>query len=195
MRLFRAICWICAVLGMLHVTVPARGQSSEPNAQPPAGAASSEPQPLKPAELDGLVAPIALYPDTLLANVLMAATYPLEVVRAERWANQNKDLKGDALKAAAEKQDWDASVKALVAAPSVLQIMSDHLDWTQKLGEAFLAQQQDVMDAVQRMRARAYDRKKLATTKEQVVTREAGAEPANHLYRARFAGCPLRAVL
>ena len=111
MRLFRAICWICAVLGMLHVTVPARGQSSEPNAQPPAGAASSEPQPLKPAELDGLVAPIPLYPDTLLANVLMAATYPLEVVRAERWANQNKDLKGDALKAAAEKQDWDASAK------------------------------------------------------------------------------------
>ena len=90
MRLFRAICWICAVLGMLHVIVPARGQSSEPNAQPPAGALSSEPQPLKPAELDGLVAPIALYPDTLLAN--------------------------------------DASVKALVAAPSVLQFMSDHLD-------------------------------------------------------------------
>jgi Protein of unknown function (DUF3300) len=170
MLLFRAICWMCTVLGMLHIVVPARGQSSEPNARPPAGAAPSEPQPLKPAELDALVAPIALYPDTLLANVLMAATYPLEVVRAERWVNQNKDLKGDALKAAAEKQDWDASVKALVAAPSVLQIMSDHLDWTQKLGEAFLAQQQDVMDAVQRMRAKAYDRKKLATTKEQVVT-------------------------
>jgi hypothetical protein len=84
----------------------------------------------------------------------MAATYPLEVVRAEHGVNQNKDLKGDALKAAAEKQDWDASFKALVAAPSVLQ----------------LAQQQDVMDAVQRMRAKAYDRKELVTTKEQVVT-------------------------
>ena len=83
--------------------------------------------------------------------------------------DQNKNLKGDALKAAAEKQDWDASVKALVATPSVLQMMNEHLDWTQKLGEAFLAQQQDVMDAVQRLRAKAYDRKKLVTTKEQVV--------------------------
>lgn len=99
----------------------------------------------------------------------MASTYPLEVVRAERWVNQNKKLKGDALKAEAEKQAWDASVKALVAAPSVLQMMSERLDWTLKLGEAFLAQEQDVMDAVQRMRARAYDRKKLVTTKEQVV--------------------------
>jgi hypothetical protein len=83
--------------------------------------------------------------------------------------NQNKNLKEDALKAAAEKQAWDASVKSLVAAPSVLQVMSERLDWTQKLGEAFLAQEQDVMDAVQRMRAMAYDRKKLVTTKEQVV--------------------------
>src|SRR6185295_20402488 len=112
----------------------------------------------------------ALCPDTLLANVMMAATYPLGVVRAERWLDANSKLKGDALKAAAEKQDWDASVQALVAAPSVLQMMSERLDWTQKLGEAFLAQQQDVMDAVQRMRARAYDRKKLSTTKQQVVT-------------------------
>jgi hypothetical protein len=125
---------------------------------------------LKPAELDGLVAPIALYPDTLLSNVLMASTYPLEVVRADRWMNQNKDLKGDALKAAAEKQDWDASVKALIATPSVLQMMNEHLEWMQKIGEAFLAQQQDVMDAVQRLRSKAYDRKKLVTTQEQKVT-------------------------
>src|SRR6516162_7982574 len=151
MRLFRVICWMCAFLGMLHVSIPARGQSNDPGAQPPPTSAPSEQQLLKPAELDALVAPIALYPDTLLANVLMAAAYPLEVVQAERWVNQNKNLTGDALKAAAEKQDWDASVKALVAAPSVLQSMSDQLDWTQKLGEAFLAQQQDVMDAVQRM--------------------------------------------
>jgi hypothetical protein len=110
-----------------------------------------------------------LYPDTLLANVLMASTYPLEVVRAERWVNLNKNLKDDALKAAAEKQPWDASVKSLVAAPAVLQMLSERLDWTQKLGEAFLAQEKDVMDAVQRMRAMAYDRKKLATTKQQIV--------------------------
>jgi len=179
MRFLKTICWICAFLGMLHVSIPARSQSSDTNsqapssvpAQPPTSAASPVPdQPaLKPAELDALVAPIALYPDGLLANVLMASTYPLEVVRAERWVNQNKNLKNDALKTAAEKQAWDASVKSLVAAPSVLQMMSERLDWTQKLGEAFLAQEQDVMDAVQRMRARAYDRKKLVTTREQVV--------------------------
>ena len=184
MRLLRTICWMCAFLGMLHVSIPARSQGGDTNTQAPGGAPaqppSSAPSPapdqptpdqpaLKPAELDALVAPIALYPDPLLANVLMASTYPLEVVRAERWVNQNKKLKGDALKAEAEKQAWDASVKALVATPSVLQLMSERLDWTQKLGEAFLAQEQDVMDAVQRMRARAYDRKKLVTTREQVV--------------------------
>ena len=180
MRFLRTICWMCAFLGMLHVSIPARSQSPDTNtqtpssvpAQPPASAASpvADQPALKPAELDGLVAPIALYPDALLANVLMASTYPLEVVQAERWVNQNNKLKEDALKAAAEKQAWDASVKSLVAAPSVLQMMSERLDWTQKLGEAFLAQEQDVMDAVQRMRARAYDRKKLVTTKEQVVS-------------------------
>jgi Protein of unknown function (DUF3300) len=182
MRFLKTICWICAFLGMLHVSIPARSQGGDTStqtpssvpAQPPTSAASPVPdQPaLKPAELDALVAPIALYPDGLLANVLMASTYPLEVVRAERWVNQNKNLKNDALKTAAEKQAWDASVKALVAAPSVLQVMSERLDWTQKLGEAFLAQEQDVMDAVQRMRAMAYDRNKLVTTKEQVVTRK-----------------------
>src|SRR5262249_44961813 len=93
-----------------------------------------------------------------------------EVVRAEGWLKDNRKLKDDALKAAAEQQSWDASVKALVAAPSVLEMMNERLDWTQKLGEAFLAQQQDVMEAVQRLRAKAYDRKKLVTTKEQVVT-------------------------
>jgi len=84
--------------------------------------------------------------------------------------NTNKNRKDDALKAAAEKQTWDASIKALVAAPAVLQMMSERLDWTQKLGEAFLAQEQDVMDAVQRMRARAHDRNKLVTTQQQVVS-------------------------
>ena len=177
MRLLINICLMCAFM-MLQVSAPARSQGNDTNsqtpgsvpAQPPAGAASPVPdQPaLKPAELDALVAPIALYPDPLLANVLMASTYPLEVVRAQRWQDQNKNLKGDALKTAAEKQDWDASVKSLVAAPTVLQMLNERLDWTQKLGEAFLAQEQDVMDAVQRMRARAYDRKKLVTTKEQV---------------------------
>ena len=157
MRFLRTVCWICAFLGMLHVSIPARSQGPDTNTQapgsppvqPPAAAAApvSDQSALKPAELDALVAPVALYPDTLLANVLMASTYPLEVVRAERWVNQNKNLKDDALKAAAEKQPWDASVKSLVAAPEVLQLLSERLDWTQKLGEAFLAQEKDVMDA------------------------------------------------
>jgi hypothetical protein len=180
MRLLKITCWSTALFIALHVSTPSRSQGSDTSTPPPAiepaqvptaAAAPVPDQPtLKPAELEGLVAPIALYPDALLANVLMASTYPLEVVRAERWLNQNKSLKNDLLKAAAEKQEWDASVKSLVAAPSVLQMMSERLEWTQKLGEAFLAQEQDVMDAVQRLRARAYERQKLVTTKEQVIT-------------------------
>jgi hypothetical protein len=171
MRACKTICFL-TILGALYFAYPALAQTSDQSTPPPATATPSTPAPeiLKPAELEGLVAPIALYPDTLLANVLMAATYPLEVVRAERWLKDNSKLQGDALKAAAEQQSWDSSVKALVATPSVLEMMNERLDWTQKLGEAFLAQQQDVMDAVQRLRSRAHDRQKLATTREQVVT-------------------------
>jgi Protein of unknown function (DUF3300) len=155
---------------------PTPAPQTQTPAQAPQAPAANTPQPaaeqqlLKPAELDGLVAPIALYPDTLLAQMLMASTYPLEVIQADRWVRDNKQLKGDQLKTEAEKQAWDESVKSLVATPSVLAMMSDKLDWTQKLGDAVLAQQPDVMDAIQRMRARAYDNKKLTTTKQQVVT-------------------------
>jgi hypothetical protein len=136
------------------------------NQSPPPAA---DQQLLKAEELDALVAPIALYPDTLLAQVLMASTYPLEVVQADRWATENKKLKEDELKAAADKQAWDDSVKALVATPSVLAMMSGKLDWTQKLGDAVLAQQPDVMDAVQRLRSKAQANGKLSSTKEQTV--------------------------
>lgn len=147
------------------------GQTPAPPPQPPAGApAAQADQLLSSAELDALVAPIALYPDTLLAQVLMASTYPLEVVQADRWVAANKKLKGDALKAAAEQQPWDVSVKSLVATPSVLEMMSKNLDWTQKLGDAVLAQQPDVMDGVQRMRTRAYDAKKLSSGPQQTVS-------------------------
>src|SRR5207248_5845301 len=108
--------------------------------------------------------------DTLLAEVLMASTYPLEAVQAERWARENKKLKGDQLKAAADKQAWDDSVKSLVATPSVLTMMSTKLDWTQKLGDAVLAQQPDVMDAIQRLRSKAQAHNKLTTSTEQKVT-------------------------
>jgi len=103
---------------------------------------------LKPAELDQLLAPIALHPDPLLSEILIASTYPLEVVQADRWAKSNTALKGDALITAVGKQSWDDSVKSLVQVPSVLAMMSEQLDWTQKLGDAVLAQQADVMDAI-----------------------------------------------
>jgi hypothetical protein len=127
---------------------------------------------LKPEQIEALVSPIALYPDSLLSTVLMAATYPLEVVQAERWLTHNKSLSGDALKAATDKQAWDDSVKALIATPPVLAMMNAELDWTQKLGDAVLAQQTDVMDAIQRLRLRAQDNGKLTTTPEQKVTVE-----------------------
>jgi len=142
----------------------------------PLGAMAQQPataptQPLlKPAELDQLLAPIALHPDPLLSEVLIASTYPLEVVQADRWAKSNKALKGDALNAALAKQSWDDSVKSLVQVPDMLAMMSEQLDWTQKLGDAVLAQQEDVMDAIQRLRARARANGKLESTKEQTVT-------------------------
>src|SRR5215813_2227310 len=120
-------------------------------------------------EIEQLVAPIALYPDSLVSQILMASTYPLEVVQADRWAKANKTLKGEALTKALEAQDWDPSVKSLVNFPQVLAMMSEKLDVTQKLGDAFLAQQKDVLDAIQRLRAKAQAQGNLKTTKEQTV--------------------------
>ena len=149
----------------LPMLLPFGVMAQSPN-PPPASSQES----LKPQELEALVAPIALYPDTLLAEVLMASTYPLEVVQADRWATANKNLKEDQLKAAVDKQSWDGSVKALVATPSVLTMMSSKLDWTQKLGDAFLAQQTEMMDAIQRLRTKAQANNRLTSTKEQKVT-------------------------
>jgi Protein of unknown function (DUF3300) len=131
---------------------------------------ASSTQLLKPEELDQLVAPIALYPDNLLAEVLMASAYPLDIVQAERWSQSHKNLKGDQLKAAIAKQDWDDSIKSLIATPDVLAMMSEKLDWTEKLGDAVVAQQPDVMDAIQRLRAKAQANDKLKSTKQQTVT-------------------------
>ena len=142
-------------------------------AQTPAAAPSQAL--LKPAELDQLVAPIALYPDPLLSEVLIASTYPLEVVQADRWAKSNSSLKGEALTAALAKQGWDDSVKALAQVPNVLTMMADQLDWTQKLGDAVLAQQPDLMDAIQRLRGRAQANGKLQSTKELTVTVKSAA--------------------
>ena len=133
-------------------------------------------------ELSQMVAPIALYPDSLLANVLVAATFPLEVVSADRWVKQNKNLKGGQLNAALDKMQWDLSVKALVPFPEVLAMMSEKLDWTQTLGNAFLAQQTDVMNSIQQLRSMAQAQGNLKTTSEQkVVVQESSIviEPAN----------------
>lgn len=107
------------------------------------------------AELDQILAPVALYPDVLLSQVLIASTYPLEIVQADRWARSNKDLRGEDAVKFVQNKDWDPSVKALVAYPDLLQRMSENLDWTQKLGDAFLADEGRVMDAVQNLRSRA----------------------------------------
>jgi hypothetical protein len=133
-------------------------------------------------ELDQMLAPIALYPESLLAQSLMAATYPLEVVQADRWAKVNRNLRGDQLNDALDQQNWDPSVKALVPFPQVLSMMSERLEWTQKLGDAFLDQQDEVMDTVQRLRARAQAAGNLRDTEEQRVMAEDGGiviEPVN----------------
>ncbi len=144
---------------------PAPGGSAQPASQSPPSA-----ELLKPEQLEALVAPIALYPDELVANVLAASTYPLEVVQADRWLKERKSLKGDALKTEVDKQSWDDSVKALASTADVLTMMSDKIEWTKNLGDAVLAQQPDVMDAIQRLRTKAYDNKKLVTTKQQKVS-------------------------
>src|SRR5436305_13597261 len=103
-------------------------------------------------QLDSLVAPITLYPDPMLAQILAASTYPLEIIQLKQWMDKNKSLKGKALADAVAKQPWDPSVQGLVAYPDVVTRMADNIQWTTDLGNAFLAQQSDVMDAVQRMR-------------------------------------------
>jgi hypothetical protein len=131
---------------------------------------TTEETPLIPAdELDSLVAPIALYPDPLLAQTLAASTYPLEIVQLQQWMENNKDLKDKALADSVAKKPWDASVQGLAAFPEVVTKLGDNIAWTSDLGNAFLAQQADVMAAVQRMRAKAQGTGALKTSSQQVV--------------------------
>ena len=171
----RALPWSILVtvlmLGQSSLTAQTPG-ATQPTAAPASQDAAKKPAPFKPEELEQIVAPIALYPDSLLAQVFMASTYPLEIVQAARWSKEHPDVKGDAVAKEMEKQTWDASVKSLVAFPDVLTMMNEKIDWTQKLGDAFLAQQKDVMDAVQRLRAKAKDSGNLKSTKEQTVKTE-----------------------
>lgn len=124
---------------------------------------------IPPDQLDSLVAPIALYPDPLLTQVLVASTYPLELIQLEQWLQKNPGLKGDALTTAVQKQDWDASIQAMSVFPDLVKRLSDDIKWTTDLGNAFLAQQSDVMDAVQRMREKALAAGKLKTNEQMKV--------------------------
>src|SRR6476660_4373449 len=122
---------------------------------------------IPPEQLDSLVAPIALYPDPLLAQTLAASTYPLEIIQLQQWLEKNKNLKDKQLADAVAKQSWDPSVQALAPLPEVVKLLADNLQWTTDLGNAFLAQQSDLMDAVQRMRRKAQDKGALHTTQQQ----------------------------
>jgi hypothetical protein len=152
---------------------------------PPAAQADQGKVPVaarSPEQLDQLVAPIALYPDELVAQILAASTYPPEVVEAERWMQEHADLKGDALAKAADTQPWDNSVKALVQIPSVLAMLDKNLSWTSSLGEAYVSDSKQVMDTVQQMRKRAQQAGNLKSTPQEKVTSQGQTvviEPAN----------------
>ncbi|MBP5996513.1 MAG: DUF3300 domain-containing protein [Azonexus sp.] len=170
MKMIRSfVLWWLAASVLLVSAVHAQG-----NASPAA-------PPFKAEELDALLAPIALYPDSLLSQILMASTYPLEVVQAARWSKANPKLSGDAAVKKVEGENWDVSVKSLVAFPNVLEMMNEKLDWTQKLGDAFIGQQKDVMASIQRLRQLAQNSGNLESNQQQVVRSEAQSiiiEPA-----------------
>ncbi|TMA40914.1 MAG: DUF3300 domain-containing protein, partial [Deltaproteobacteria bacterium] len=153
-------------------TLVARPVWAAGEVKPEETAAAEQSPKFSSAQIEQLVAPIALYPDGLAVQVLMASTYPLEIVEAARWRAKNASLQGDALDQALESRNWDPSVESLTHFPDLLERMSDNLDWTKDLGDAFLGQKDEVLDAVQRLRAKAYESGALKTTKEQVVTRE-----------------------
>jgi len=157
---------------LLHMALGQEYPAPPPPAPLPPVAGSAPTQPLTPQQLDDLVAPIALYPDPLVGEVLAASTYPVEIPEAEQWVEDHKKWKPSKLMDEAKKQKWDPSVQGLVAFPQVLQQLTEDLGWTTALGNAFLAQQADVMQAVQRMRAQAQEKGKLQTTPQQTVTTE-----------------------
>ena len=163
----KAVMTLCVVLLSFSVVL-----AQDPGGPPPQTFdAQQQGAPLlSPDQLDNLVAPIALYPDPLLSQVLAASTYPLEIAEAQQWVQQNRNLQGAQLIDAAKQQNWDPSVQALVAFPDAFRLLSNDVRWTTDLGNAFLAQQADVMSAVQRMRARARQNGRLANTPQQVVT-------------------------
>src|SRR5467141_4684095 len=170
LRLDRRILVSLLPLALLFVAWP-RNLSARQDEQGPAQASQGQQYIQQtPEQLQQLVAPIALYPDSLVAQMLAASTFPEHVVEADQWVQSHPDLKGDALGQAVDQQPWDPSVKALTAFASVLGNMDKNLSWTSSLGDTYYAQEQDVMDAVQVMRQRAQEAGKLKNTEQQTVT-------------------------
>ena len=170
------------LLAFLLATSPLPLPASQDAQSPPPAPGQLAHTPQNPEQLQQLVAPIALYPDSLVAQILAASTFPEQVVEADRWVQAHPDLKGEAVGQAADQQPWDPSVKALTAFPSVLGNMDKNLSWTSSLGDAYYNQQQDVMNAVQVMRQRAQQAGNLKTTPQQTVETQASTiviQPAN----------------
>jgi len=155
-----AVALVCASL-LLPCPLALAQQAATPEAQTAVVAS--------PEKLESLVAPIALYPDALLAQTLVASTYPLEIVQLQQWLTKNPGLKDKALIDAVAKQPWDPSVQSMAALPDVVKRLADDVQWTTELGNAFLAQQAEVMDAVQRMRKKAMDNGALVPNEQQKV--------------------------
>jgi hypothetical protein len=179
MKLFKqvAILFLCSLLVQFNAQAGPSGSPGQSNGQAPASAAR-----LSPKELQQLVAPIALYPDALVAQVLAASTYPEQIVEADRWMQAHSGLKGEELAKEVDKQSWDPSVKALAQFPSVLENMDKNLSWTSSLGDAYANQQQDVTDAVQAMRQQAHKAGHLSSNEQEKVTTQGNTiviEPAN----------------
>ncbi len=167
LRQYLAVVLCGLMLAPFNAALYAQEPQQQSPPPPPAG------QALTPDQLDDLVAPVALYPDPLLSQVLVASTYPLEVVEAFQWLQKTPGLNGTALTQAVQQQNWDPSIQALIVFPDVIKRLNDDVTWTTNLGNAFLAQQSDVMDAVQRMRVKAQQAGKLASTPQETVTTEA----------------------
>ncbi len=181
LRVVRICCVLLASSAGFHALAQVPGAyPPDSGGAPPAQTPGEGPaQILAPDQLDNLVAPVALYPDQLLSQVLAASTYPLEIVEAQQWIRQNGYLRGSQLVDAAKQQNWDPSVQALVIFPDTLAMLNRDVQWTTALGNAFLAQQADVMDAIQRLRARAQNNGSLRSTPQEIVTSQpqGGANP------------------
>ena len=158
----------CTAILCAALLLPGNVEVIAAHAQEPAAAPEAAVK-IPADQLDSLVAPIALYPDALLSQTLVASTYPLEIIQLKQWLDQNKSLKGKALADAAQKQDWDPSIQALAPLPDLVKQLAENIKWTTDLGNAFLAQQSDVMDAVQRMRKKAQDAGNLKPSEQQKV--------------------------